>query len=135
MNEPLIFDTSIWIDFLRGKKNFGSDLLTSYIENNDQVLLIPVILQEVLQGIRDDKQYRHIRDIFSYLSALQLPPIQAAVGAADLYRSLRKKGLSIRKSNDCLIAYYAIEFSIPLVHLDNDFDLISLHSKLKTVPN
>jgi predicted nucleic acid-binding protein len=48
------------------------------------------------------------------------------------YRSLRKKGLTIRKSNDCLIAFYAIEFSIPLVHLDNDFDLISSHSKLKT---
>ena len=87
----------------------------------------------IVQGIRDDKQYRHIRDIFSYLTTLQLPRIQAAVGAADLYRSLRKKGLSIRKSNDCLIAYYAIEFSIPLVHLDNDFDLISRHSKLKTL--
>lgn len=132
MNEPLIFDTSVWIDFLRNKRNPESDLLTSYIENNDQVLLIPTILQEVLQGIRSDTQYRKVKEILSYFTVLQMSPVQAAIGAAELYRSLRKKGLTIRKSNDCLIAFYAIEFSTPLAHLDSDFELIGMHSKLKT---
>jgi predicted nucleic acid-binding protein len=132
MTEPLIFDTSVWIDFLKGKSNPETDLLTSSIDGEDQVLLIPTILQEVLQGIREDAQYRQIREIFSFFTVLQLPPAQAAVGAAELYRGLRKKGVTIRKSNDCLIAFYAIEFSIPLVHLDSDFELISKHSKLKT---
>jgi predicted nucleic acid-binding protein len=131
MNEPLIFDTSVWIDFLKGKSNSESDLLTSYIGQEDQVLLIPTILQEVLQGIREDAQFRQIKEIFSYFTVLQLPPIQAAIGAAELYRGLRKKGVTIRKSNDCLIAFYAIEFSTPLVHLDSDFELITKHSKLK----
>jgi predicted nucleic acid-binding protein len=135
MSEPLIFDTSVWIDFLRGKRNPQSDLLTSYIEQEDQVLLIPTILQEVLQGIREDTQYRQIKDIFSYFTVLQLPPIQAAIGAAELYRALRKKGVTIRKSNDCLIAFYAIELTTSLVHLDGDFALISKHSKLKTWSN
>jgi len=132
MSEPLIFDTSVWIDFLRGKSNPQVDLLTLYIDHNDQVLLIPTILQEVLQGIREDTQYRQIKEIFSYFTVLQLPPVQAAIGAAELYRGLRKKGLTIRKSNDCLIAFYAIEFSTPLVHLDSDFEFVSKHSKLKT---
>jgi predicted nucleic acid-binding protein len=132
MNDPLIFDTSVWVDFLRNKSNSASDLLTSYIEKNDQVLLTPTILQEVLQGIRNDAQYQHIQEILSYFTTLQQPPIRAAVGAAELYRSLRKKGLTIRKSNDCLIAFYAIEFSTPLVHSDSDFDLISKHTKLMT---
>ena len=131
MSEPLIFDTSVWIDFLKNKSNPEADLLTSYIEHDDQVLLLPTILQEVLQGIREDKQYIHIKEIFSYFTVLQIPPVQAAIGAAELYRGLRKKGLTIRKSNDCLIAFYAIEFSTPLVHLDSDFELISKHSKLK----
>ena len=132
MSEPLIFDTSVWIDFLKNKRNSETDLLTIYIEQDEQVLLIPTILQEVLQGIREDKQYAHIKEIFSYITVLQIPPVQAAIGAAELYRGLRKKGLTIRKSNDCLIAFYAIEFSTPLVHLDSDFELISKHSKLKT---
>jgi len=131
MSEPLIFDTSIWIDFLKNRVTPEADLLTSYIEHDDQVLLIPTILQEVLQGIREDKQYVHIKEIFSYFTVLQISPVQAAIGAAELYRGLRKKGLTIRKSNDCLIAFYAIEFSTPLVHSDKDFELISKHSKLK----
>jgi predicted nucleic acid-binding protein len=132
MSEPLIFDTSVWIDFLKGKTNPETDLLTSYIDQNDQVLFIPTILQEILQGIREDTQYSRIKDILSYYTVLQSPPVQAAIGAAELYRGLRKRGLTIRKSNDCLIAYYAIEFSTPLVHLDSDFELISKHSALKT---
>ena len=103
MSEPLIFDTSVWIDFLKNKGNPEADLLTSYIDRDDQVLLIPTILQEVLQGIREDKQYTHVKEIFSYFTVLQIPPVQAAIGAAELYRGLRKKGLTIRKSNDCLI--------------------------------
>ena len=132
MNDPLIFDTSVWIDLLRYNSNPASDLLAEYVEHNDEVMLTPTIMQEILQGIRKDKQYAHLKELLSYFPMLQLPPSIAAVGAAELYRSLRKKGLTIRKSNDCLIAFFAIEFSIPLVHLDNDFDLISSHSKLKT---
>jgi predicted nucleic acid-binding protein len=132
MSDPLIFDTSVWIDLLRYKSNPASDLLAECIDHNDETMLTPTILQEILQGIRKDRQYEHLKDMLSYFPMLQLPPSIAAVGAAELYRSLRKKGLTIRKSNDCLIAFYAIEFSIPLVHLDNDFDLISSHSKLKT---
>lgn len=132
MKEPLIFDTSVWIDFFNDKNTDKVELLASYIENNDRLLLTPTIVQEILQGIRDDKQYRKIKDILSYIEVLELPQIEAAIGAAELYRSLRKKGLTIRKSNDCLIAIYAIEFSIKLVHSDSDFDLISKQSYLKT---
>lgn len=132
MSEPLIFDTSVWIDFLRNKRNPAAELLAAYIERNDPVLLVPTILQEILQGIREDAQYNYIRDILSYFTVLQISPVEAAIGAADLYRMLRKKGLTIRKSNDCLIAWYAIASSTTLVHSDNDFDIISGHSKLRT---
>lgn len=132
MNQQLIFDTSVWIDFLRDKRNSGADLLTDYISGNHPVILTPTIIQEVLQGIREDSQFEYIKDILSYFTILQIPPVQAAVGAAELYRLLRKKGLTIRKSNDCLIAFHAIFSSIPLVHSDKDFEIISKHSKLKT---
>ena len=131
MSQQLLFDTSVWIDFLRNKITTEANLLTNYIENNHPIVLTPTIIQEVLQGIREDAQYQQIKDILSYITTLQLPAIRAAIGAAELYRSLRKKGLTIRKSNDCLIAFYAIEFSIPLAHSDADFNIIGDHSKLK----
>jgi predicted nucleic acid-binding protein len=131
MSQQLIFDTSVWIDFLRNKDIQEVALLTDYIKNNHQVILIPTILQEVLQGIRNDAHYLRVKDIFSYFTILQIQPVEAAIEAAELYRSLRKKGLTIRKSNYFLIAYHAIKFSIPLVHLDTDFDVIGKHSKLE----
>jgi predicted nucleic acid-binding protein len=131
MNEALLFDTSVWIDFLNKKNTPEANLLVHYIEKDKPVLLTPTILQEILQGIRDDSKYEKIKEMLTYFTILELPATQAAIGAADLYRSLRKKGATVRKSNDCLIAYYALQFSIPLVHTDADFDHISNHTKLK----
>ena len=134
MSEPLIFDTSVWIDFFRNKSSPQSDLLTAYVENNDPVLLTPTILQEILQGIQNDNQYHQVKETLSYFSILQIAPVVASIGAAELYRSLRKKGLTIRKGNDCLIAFYEIECSTPLVHIDGDFDRTSEHTNLQTWP-
>ena len=131
MSDPILFDTSVWIDFLNKKSTPEADLLVHYVEEDKQVLLTPTILQEILQGIRDDFKYLQIKEMLSYFTILELPPIRAAVGASDLYRSLRKKGATIRKSNDCLIAYYALEFSCSMAHTDSDFDLISTHIGLK----
>lgn len=133
MKEPLIFDTSVWINFFRGEDSLGATLLEDYIKNDEQVLLIPTIIQEILQGIKGNKQYLHVKDILSYLPVLPIPPVEAAIGAADLYRYLRKIGVTIRKSNDCLIAFFAIKFTITLVHSDSDFYLISKHTNLKTI--
>lgn len=131
MNEPLIFDTSIWIDFLNSRSTPSADLLERYIRTDEQVLLTPTILQEIMQGIREETKYRQVKETLSYFSVLELPPVKAAIGAADLYRTLRKKGATIRKSNDCLIAYYALEYGVALVHADSDFDQICKHTPLK----
>lgn len=133
MNEALLFDTSVWIDFLNRKSTPEADLLGQYIETDTEVLLTPTILQEILQGIRDDTKYQQVKELLSYFTVLELPLIHAAIGAADLYRSLRKKGATIRKSNDCLIAHYALEFSCTMVHTDSDFDQVSGHTQLKVL--
>jgi len=131
MSAPLLFDTSVWIDFLNKNDTPQAVLLEEYIKTDSEVLLTPTILQEILQGIRDDKKYAEIKEVLSYYTLLELPPKRTAIGTAELFRSLRKKGVTIRKSNDCLTAYYAISFSIPLVHADRDFDYICKYSKLK----
>ena len=62
---------------------------------------------------------------------LTLPPLDASLGAADLYHDLRKKGVTVRKANDCLIAFYALHFNVALCHLDRDFDTIAGQTGLK----
>jgi predicted nucleic acid-binding protein len=124
MNSGILFDTSVWIDFFTGKLTTESTLLTDYIENNYPIFICPVIVQEVLQGVRNDKDYMLIKESFLALILLNEDPLEAAIGAADIYRKLRKKGLTIRKSNDCLIAWFAIKNSLHVVHCDRDFDVI-----------
>jgi predicted nucleic acid-binding protein len=88
------------------------------------VFTCPVIIQEILQGIRDDKSFNEVKISFLALPVLIEDPVEAAVGAAQIYRQLRRKGITIRKSNDCLIAYYALKNSKKVIHRDRDFDLI-----------
>lgn len=129
--EPILADTSVWIDFFRGKKSGECTLLYKYIEENEPLLICPPIIQEILQGIRNDDDYGKIKENILSLDVLIIEPVEAAVGSADLYRKLRKAGATIRKTNDCLIAFYAIYYKVHLLHKDSDFDRIAGHSDLK----
>ncbi len=103
--------------------------LQRLIENREDICLCGVILTEVLQGIRSDSDHRKTRE---YLSDLIYLPMRRGVflRAAELYRALRKQGVTIRKPVDCMIASVAIEYALPLLHNDPDFDQIAKHSEL-----
>ncbi len=125
-----LYDTSAWVDF---RKNVSSALTNQLDEDlqDNLVCICPVIIQEVLQGIREDADFEALKEDFKALRILQLNPTEVSITAARLYRSLRKKGITIRKPNDCLIAAYAIHFEVELCHNDSDFDLIATHTELK----
>ena len=99
-------------------------LLTLCLQKDLPVYICPVIIQEVLQGIKNDLQFKKVKNSFLALPVLTEDPVEAAIGAAEIYRQLRKKGITIRKSNDCLIAWYALENTIQVVHRERDFDMI-----------
>lgn len=124
MNPPIIADTSVWINFFKGVESAEVSILSRYIELDEPIYLCPVIIQEILQGIQNDKQYKEIKEYLLAFNILNDDGIETAVSAAGLYRSLRKKGVTIRKSNDCVIAHYAIRYSLKVLHQDRDFDLI-----------
>lgn len=125
-----LYDTSAWIDF---RKNVASALTNQLDEDllDNLVCICPVIIQEVLQGIREDADFEALKEDFKALKILQLEATEVAVAAAQLYRQLRKKGVTIRKPNDCLIAAYALHFDVELCHNDVDFDQIVAHTDLK----
>jgi len=124
MKGPIIADTSVWINFFKGVDSNEVQELIDYIENDLPVYLCPIIVQEVLQGINYDKQFKEVLSSLLAFSFLDDDGLEMAISAANLYRSLRKKGITIRKSNDCLIAQYAIKHSLQVLHQDRDFDLI-----------
>ena len=129
----MIFDSSIWIDYFQGKKTPLTDLLDELLEKYEivNVHLCPAILQEVLQGVSSQEEHRQIKELIFTCQFLYLDPYFVAEGAADLYRALRSKGVTINKPNDCQIAFYAIHFKEQLVHNDKDFVKIARHTSLK----
>lgn len=134
MNQPIIFDTSVWIELIQQKTTARALLLKEYIRENKPVWLTPTILQEVLQGTKNNQEFEQLKNALLGFNCLLLNPIEVSIESAQLYRSLRQKGVTIRKANDCLIAAYAIHFSIEICHNDVDFDQIAQHSSLKTTP-
>lgn len=124
MNGPVLADTSVWINFFNGVDSKEVEVLIRYIENDSPVYLCPTIVQEVLQGINNDKQFREVQASLLAFNILNDDGVEMAISAANLYRWLRKRGITIRKSNDCLIAQYAIKHSLQVLHQDRDFDLI-----------
>jgi len=133
MSKRYLFDTSVWIDFFSGTDSLETQRLTRYLEEDMPVFICPVIIQEVLQGVKNDRDYLKVKESFLALEILVEEPVEAAVGAADIYRALRKKGITIRKSNDCLIAWYALKNSLEIIHRDRDFDLILENKKYLNV--
>ncbi|QKZ12494.1 PIN domain nuclease [Spirosoma sp. KUDC1026] len=133
--DSLLVDTSVWIDWLNKKRvdTWQTALLDRYFLRQKPVFITAIVLQEVLQGIWEDTLYEDVKHVLSDMIMLTLDPVEAAIGAADLYRSLRKKGVTIRKPNDCLIAYYALMHGLPVLHNDVDFDQIARYTTLRVV--
>lgn len=131
MEGPFLVDTSVWIDFLNGRETSQVVYLTKYLTEEGLVYITPTILQEVLQGIRDDGQYLSVKQTLLNFLILDWPPVEAAIAAANLYRQLRKSGVTIKRANDCLIAAYALHFKVALLCSDADFNLIAMKSALK----
>ena len=125
-----IIDSSVWIDYFNGIINSKTDATTELIKRNE-VFILPVILQEVLQGLREDKLFNSIRETLVPLEFIVYHQIDMSLAAASLYRNLRAKGVTIRKPNDCLIAVICINNNIPLLHNDKDFNDIAKHTSLK----
>jgi predicted nucleic acid-binding protein len=125
----ILVDTSVWINFFKGKQTPSSLHLKNNL-GNIIIAVCPVVLQEVLQGITSEKDFRTVSVYFEGLLKLTEQPYDMAIEAAAIYRRLRAKGVTVRKPNDCLIAAYAIRNNIKLLHDNKDFDFIALHSNL-----
>ena len=133
----ILVDTSVWIDSFNPKiKTPEKEVLIQLIQNDNIIYLCPVIYQEILQGIREDKSFKRIRAILQQYRMIDIDLLYVTNYAIDLYRHLRKKGITIRKSAlrrsaECLIASYAIIADMHLLHNDSDFTQIASKSKLK----
>lgn len=130
MTSGTVIDTSIWINYFNSIQDENSKLVNHLIDK-DAIIVLPIILQETLQGIKEDRIFALTKELMLSYKFIKINHIYTAITSADLYRFLRLKGITIRKPNDCLIAAICIENKIPLFHNDKDFDNIAKYTSLK----
>jgi predicted nucleic acid-binding protein len=127
----ILVDTSVWIDFFNGVNSPGAAILHKMIESEDPVCLSDVILAETLQGFKNHEEFDSAKTHLLYFPIYSLQSPEGYVRAAQLYRTCRKEGITIRKTIDCLIAQTALDHGLFLLHQKHDFDRIVAVSGLR----
>lgn len=126
----ILVDSSVWIDFFNGRETSVTSFLDEAL-SIDTICIGDIILAEVLQGFRSDKDYRLARELLTEPPIYQIMTPELALSGADNYRALRKMGVTVRKSVDNWIATFCIENQLPLLFSDNDFNPFVRHLGLR----
>ena len=127
----ILVDSSVWIDFFNGTENSETDKLNEIL-GLEEVVIGDLILVEVLQGFRSDTDYKAAKNVLTSLTMHDLLGKHMAIKSANNFRKLRKKGITIRKTADVIIATYCIENKTPLLFTDKDFIPFVKNLRLKS---
>jgi len=126
----IFVDSSVWIDYFNGKSSPEVTKLDSLL-GVESVSTGDLILVEVLQGFRNDKDYKIAKNLLTSLTVFNMLDSNLAIKSADNFRSLRKKGITVRKTVDSIIATFCIQNKLSLLHSDKDFKPFHKHFRLK----
>jgi predicted nucleic acid-binding protein len=128
----ILVDSTVWIDFFNGADSVFRRRLHQLIEEEEDVCLTAIHLTEILQGIKSDTEFERTKQHLLSFPIFLLKNTSTHIRAAQIYRTCRQSGKTVRKTVDCLIAAIAIENGLTLFHNDRDFDKIASCTKLKT---
>ncbi len=128
----ILVDSSVWIDYFKGAVTPQTETLDSLL-GHEPLAIGDLILAEVLQGFASEREFNEARKMLTALRVVELGGQEIAVQAARNFRSLRKLGMTVRKTIDTVIATRCIESGYDLLHNDRDFDPFTKHLGLRVV--
>jgi predicted nucleic acid-binding protein len=128
----MVVDSSVWIDYFNGKRTQQTDWLDTSL-GNTPVLMGDLILTEVLQGFQGSREFKIAKDLLLGMPFMPMVGRVIALQSAENYRSLRRTGVTVRKTIDVIIGTFCIYYQLPLLHDDRDFDPMVKFLGLKTV--
>jgi predicted nucleic acid-binding protein len=128
----ILVDSSVWIDYFNGAATPQADKLDSLL-GREPLAIGDLILSEVLQGFGDDRDFAKARRLLTSLTMVQIGGPEIAIVAAQNFRYLRKRGVTVRKTIDTMIATRCIESGYDLLHSGRDFEPFVQHLGLRVV--
>ncbi|HJQ97946.1 MAG TPA: PIN domain nuclease [Candidatus Polarisedimenticolaceae bacterium] len=126
----MVVDSGAWIDFFNGAGGPHATRLREALRAEEDLVTLPIVVAEVLQGIRSDVAFEQARGVLEAVPCMELGP-EGHVRAASLYRRLRKRGVTVRGIVDCLVAQACLDFKAQLLSPDADFAHIARHAPLR----
>jgi len=128
-----VVDSSVWIDFLNGR-NAPHVRRLSMVLGAEEVIVGDLMLCEVLQGLDSERAAQEVEALLRRFEIVPMAGDAIAVAAARNFRSLRRRGVTVRKTIDLLIGTWCIENRMPLLHNDSDFRPMARHLGLVELP-
>ena len=122
----IVVDSSVWIDFLRGRRAAHVEALRKIL-GVDEIVVGDLMLCEVLQGLDNERAAQEVEALLRHFQIEPMAGEAIAVAAARNFRSLRRRGITVRKTIDLLIGTWCIEHRLPLLHNDSDFRPMVAH--------
>ena len=126
----IVVDTSVWIDYIHGIEASHTNTLDHELEHS-RIITGDIIITEFLQGFREDSAYKAAKELMESLEYYDFLGKEIAIQAAQNFRILRKKGITVRKTIDVIIGTFCIENGFELLHNDKDFDPLEKYLGLK----
>ena len=127
----ILVDSSVWIDYFRGAPTAEAERLDLLLED-ELVATGDLVLTEVLQGFAHERDFEQAKKLLTSLVVVQLGGQEIAISAARNHRLLRRRGVTVRKTIDTLIATWCIESDFALLYSDRDFDPFVRHLRLRS---
>jgi predicted nucleic acid-binding protein len=128
----ILVDSSVWIDYFKGTFTPQTELLDGLL-GQEPLAIGDLILTEVLQGFVNERDFNDARKLLTSLTMVELGGQKIAIQAAKNFRTLRRLGVTVRKTIDTVIATRCIESGFDLLHNDRDFDPFVKHLGLRVV--
>ncbi len=126
----VVVDSSVWIDYFNGIRTPAAERLDAILDL-EPMAIGDIILTEVLQGFRHDRDYRTAKSLLTSLTIVEMLGQELAIRSADNFRRLRTAGITVRKTIDVIIATSCIEMKLSLLYSDRDFDPFCEHLGLR----
>lgn len=130
----VLVDTSAWVEFLNGTRSFHADAVETLLRGEEEPCTCGIVVAEVFQGLRRDATRAAIERSFRDMSFLEPAGMDAYLRAAEVYRKLRERGVTIRSTIDCIIAVMAEQAGCTLLARDRDLDVLLASGLVKVKP-
>jgi predicted nucleic acid-binding protein len=126
-----LVDTSAWVEYLRATGSTTHRAVRRILDREEPAQTTDVVVMEVLAGARDDEHLDGLRRLLARCEHVPIEGLADFEAAAELYRSCRSAGETVRALTDCLIAVVALRASLSVLHADRDFDVLARHTGLR----